>query len=372
VIIERYLFRETATTFAGVLSVLLLVWASHRFVRYLAQAAAGSIAADLILQLLGLKLLANLGLLLPVSLYLAVLLAVGRLYRDSEVTALAAAGIGPGRLMRATVLLSLAFALPAAAVSLYLSPLAARLADEVETRAEESADYSNVLAGRFKAIAGGDRVFYAEGVSEEGQTLQGVFAQVRQGERLHTLTSATGHLWRDPASGERFLVLVDGYRYQGAPGAVDFLVTRYREHAVRIEERREDGPSRRLQGIPSTDLLTSGVLAHRAELHWRLAIPVSSVLLGALAFLMARTAPRQGRYGGLFNAVLLYFLYTNLLGIGRELLEDGQLPAAAGLWPSHVTIALLVGGIAFARSAAVQRLARRLPGRRPGLRGAGD
>lgn len=359
-IIERYLYREVGTAFAGVLSVLVLVWVSHRFVRYLARAAAGNLSGDFLLELLGLKLAANLALLLPVSLYLALLFAIGRLYRDSEVTAMAAAGVSPARLLGGTLTFSAGFATLAAVVALYLSPAAARLSDELESRAEESADYSNILAGRFKALSDGDRVFYAEGAGEDGRTLQGVFAQVRDAKRLHLVAADHGYQMRDPLTGDRFLVLVDGHRYQGQPGAVDFLVTRFREHAVRIDEGREEARSRRIQGIPTAELLGSADPSYRAELQWRLAVPVSSVVLGALGFLMGRTSPRQGRYGGLFNAVLLYFAYANLLGAGRELIEQDRMPALLGLWPVHAAVALLAGAIFFASSARVGRLAARL------------
>jgi len=370
VIIERYLSREVATTFVGVLSVLLLVWVSHRFVRYLAQAAAGSLAGDLILQLLALKVIANLAVLLPVSLYLAVLLAVGRLYRDNEVTAMLAAGIGPGRLLRTTLLLSLGFASLTAVVALYLSPAAARESDEVESRAEEGADYSNILAGRFKALSEGDRVFYAEGLADDGRTLEGVFAQVRTRLRLYILAAESAYQQVDPETGDRFMVLVNGHRYQGEPGAVDYVVTQYRDHAIRIEETREQARSRRIQGVATAELLGSADPSRRAELQWRLAVPISSVTLGVLGLLMAKTSPRQGRYGGLFNAILLYFLYTNLLGAGRQLLEQGKLPTWLGLWPVHAAMVTVAAAIAFGQSARARRLAARL-GRRRADRGPG-
>ena len=359
-IVERYVVREVSVALAGVLGVLVLIWVSHRFVRYLAQAAAGSLASDLILELLALKLGANLALLLPVSLYLAVLLGVGRLYRDSEVTAMLAAGVGPGRLLRAVLTLSLGFAVLAGAVALYLSPAAARIADQVEARAKDSADFSSILAGRFKALSGGDRVLFAEGLAEDGRTLEGVFAQVRTDRQLYLLAAESAHQRRDPETGDRFMVLVDGHRYEGEPGALDYVVTRYREHAVRVEETREAAGSRRVQGLPTGELLDRGNSGRRAELEWRLAVPVSCVTLGVLGFLMARTSPRQGRYGGLFNAVLLYFVYFNLLGAGRELLEDGKVPLWLGLWPMHAAALAIAGSVALVQSARGRHLLARL------------
>ena len=355
-IVRRYLQRDVAGAFAGVLAVLVLVWVSHRFVRYLGLAAAGQLAGEMLFQLVGLKLAANLSLLLPPALFFAVLLAVGRLYRDSEVTALAAAGVGPGTLARAVLGLSLPYALAAAALTLFLAPPAARVADEVEGRAEERADFSNLLAGRFRDLSGGDRVLFAEGARDGGKTLVGVFAQVRTAHDLYILAAETAFQRRDGETGDRFLVLVDGHRYQGEPGSLDYVVTSYREHAVRIEDSRGPPASQRVQGIPTSALFGAGSPGRQAELQWRIALPVSCVVLGVLGLLLARTSPRQGRYGGLFNGVLVYFLYTNLLGAGRGLIEQGRVPAAFGLWPAHLVALGLALVVAAAQSSRGARL----------------
>lgn len=365
-IVERYLRREVSTAFAGVLSVLLLVWVSHRFVRYLGLVAAGNIASDVLFQLVGLKLAANVALLLPPSIFLAVLLAVGRLYRDSEVTALAAAGIGPVTLVRGVLGLAVPYAVVVAGVTLFLSPPAAKVADEVENRAEDSADFSNILAGRFRDLSGGDRVLFAEGARDGGKTLVGVFAQVRDARNLYILAAESAYQTRDEETGDRFLVLVDGHRYQGEPGALDYVVTRYREHAVRIEDSRETLPSRRVQGVPTSELVGAESLTRRAELQWRIALPVSCVVLALLGLLLARTSPRQGRYGGLFNGVLLYFLYSNLLGAGRELIEQGRLSAAVGLWPVHLLMLALAAALAVAQSPRVMHRVAALRRRQSG------
>jgi lipopolysaccharide export system permease protein len=351
VIVERYVVREVGASFLGVLGVLLVVWVSHRFVRYLAQAAAGVLANDLILQLLALKLAANLPVLLPPALFLGVLLGLGRLHRDSEAVAMFAAGIRPGRLLGAAVVLSALYGLGAGVVALWLGPAAARVADGVEDRAAETADFASILAGRFKALSGGDRVLYAEGVGDDGRTLERVFVQVRTASRLYTLTSDTAQLRRDEGTGDRFLVLIDGYRYEGEAGSVDFVVTRFREHAVRIEEGRGGADGRRLDHRNTLDLIESGGREAWSELHWRLAVPLSVVVLGALAVPLARTSPRQGRYGSFFHAVLIYFVYSNLLGAGRELVEQGRLSPTLGLWPVHAVFALTALGLVRLQSA---------------------
>lgn len=345
-ILHRYLFREVTQTFIGVLSVLLLIFVSHRFVRYLADAAAGDLPSDVIVQLLALKMIATLVIILPLAFFIAVLLGLSRLHQDSEVTAMTAGGLGLGQFMQAIFWFSLGFALIGLGLSLYASPKAAELAGEIKGRAEASADITGMIAGRFNRVSGGDRVFYAETISPDRARMENVFVQLRDRQPPFLLSAASGYQRVDEETGDRFLVLVDGRRYEGEPGQYKYTVTRFREHAVRIKENLIAGETRKNDTIPTLELLASDNREWAAEFQWRLSMPLSLVLLGLLAVLLARTSPRQGRYARLFNAILLYFVYNNLLGITRELTEQGEIPTAIGVWPVHLGMALFIAALA--------------------------
>lgn len=340
-VIERYLFREVIQSFGGTLSLLLLIFVSHRFVRYLRDAAAGELSNDVILQLLGLSLATGLVYVLPIAFYLAVLLAFGRLYRDSEIIAMAASGIGIPRLLQVSFWLSMGFATVALALSLYVSPEAWAQIKELQRRAQQEANIAAIAAGRFKQFSGGDRIFYAAGVSDDRQNLETVFIRIFDGTRPLVLFAEKGRLKREPVTGDRYVILEDGNRYDGEPGREDYTMTRFKTHAVRVDERQAQSSRRQKDSIPSLELIGSDNPRYRAELQWRLSLPISVLILGPLAVLLARTSPRQGKYAKLFYAILIYFVYNNLMGIARELVEQERLGSAIGIWPVHALFALL-------------------------------
>ena len=343
-IIHRYVFREVLQVFVAVLGVLLLIYVSNRFVRYLAQAASGYISKDVITQLILLKLVQNLSILLPLALYLAVLLSLGRLYRDSEVIAMAAGGISVRRLAVALAWVGVGFALLAGSLSLYFSPKAAELQQAVFEQAKGEAKIGGIQAGRFREFGKGDRVVYVESISADGASMNNVFVRVRHRNGQDLIVAERAYPAVQGGDGERFIVLENGHRYTGEPGQLDFVVTQFERHAVRLEQASRSG-LRKLEATPSVELLAQGSVASIAELQWRISVPISVVVLVLMAVSLARTSPRQGRYAKLVTAFVLYFIYNNGLSIAQKLVERDQLHVNIGVWPVH---ALFVLGAIFA------------------------
>lgn len=349
-ILQRYLYREVLQYFAGVMTVLLLIFVSNRFVRYLSDAAAGELGSNLVLQLMSLKLVESLPLIMPLAYFLAVLMAIGRLYRDSEMTAVAAGGIGAGRFLVAMLWLSLAFAVLVGLVSMYFAPRAAAASSDLKMQSKQGEDITGLVAGRFKAYNDGDRVFYARDISPDLLGMRDLFVHVDNGDDMVVMASAGGYQEYEPSTADRFMVMTDGYRYEGVPGQATYSVTRFDKQAIRIRNNpvtRRHVPN---EAVPTAELVHDASASSRAELHWRLGMPVSLVVLGLLAVPLAKASPRQGRYANLFNATLLYVVYSNLLGIARELTTKEVIPYALGAWPVHGLMLLLLAGLMLAQS----------------------
>ena len=340
-IVKRYMFREVSQVFVAVMAVLLLIYISNRFVRYLAQAASGYISSDVVLELLLLKLAENLSLLLPLGLFLAVLLALGRLYRDSEIIAMAASGVGVRHLAQSLGWFSVLFALVAGALSLYFSPMAARVQQDLFERAKGEAQIAGVQPGQFRDFGDGARVAYVESMSADGRELRNVFIQVDRSSTQDVIVAATASQALEGRERERYMVLRDGHRYTGQPGQADFVVTQFERHAVRLESS-VSSQARKLEARSSLELLAEGGEKAVAELQWRVSIPISTVVLALMAVAMARTTPRQGRFSRLIVAFLIYFLYNNALGIAQKLVERGDLATYIGVWPVHLLFATVV------------------------------
>ena len=369
-IIERYLGREVLRTCAAVLAVLVLIYGADRFTRILSDAAAGAVSPGLIVRILALKLVEKLPVFLPLALYLAVLVSLGRLYRDSEVVAFGAGGIGLWRLSRGLFAVVAGCSLAGAALSLFVSPGAASMRGALLEEARHQAESRMFVPGRFKEFGGGDQVIYVEAVDAESGRMSDVFVRVRKPHRQYVLVA--GAAWQEvrPGSGVRYMVLEDGWRYVGLPGEAAFSVTRFERHAVRIEAQPREAFASGRKMLATAALIASGDPGHRAELQRRISAAVSIVVLGMLAVPLARTTPREGRYAKLFLAVVVYFIYSNAISIAENLAERGAAPGFVGAWPVHAAMALVVLALLLGQTTGGRRLGARLRAARR-LRGDG-
>lgn len=334
-ILGRYLLRETLFSWIGVTGVLLLILLSSRFARFLGEAAEGKLPGGAVFELLGLAVINYLTVLIPVGLLFAIMLALGRLYRDSEMTALMACGGGPARVYRALAWFAGSLALVLLFLSLQVSPWAARQSLQVRQEAEQQADYSYFESGRFKSTADGDRVFYAEQVTDDGK-LRDVFLHAYADRGTVVVRAQSGQQWSDE-TGQRILELHDGRRYQGSPGSTEYDVVAFAAHGIVQAPAASPSVARDQPELMSTsELWRAQSRRATAELQWRISVPLMVLVLTLLAVPLARTRPREGRYGRLMAAILVYILYSNLLGVARVWLERGRVPAEVGLWWVHL------------------------------------
>ena len=338
-IIGRYLLGEVLRTFAAVLAVLLVVFLSHRFVHYLADAASGAFPGELIFRMLVLKVVTVLPVLAPFAAYMGVLLVLGRWRSDREMVALASAGGGPWTVLRPLAGLASMLAVVVAVLALYLSPRAAAFGYELRRQAQSITDFSAVAAGRFVESASGRWVLYAEGYSEPQHALVNVFARGlrRGGEDLFAAERAS--VTADNDTGRRWLVTGSGYRYIGSPGRADYWVVKYGRQAVALEAAPVRPSFTRRDALPTKVLLKSRQAREHAELQWRLSMPLSVLVLVALGGGLSSGRGRSGRAMGLLVAVLVYAIYYNTLALARSWVEQGVMPVWAGHWPVHGVVA---------------------------------
>jgi len=333
-IFDRYLLREVIQGWLAVTIVLWLILVSNRLVRYLTDAAEGDIPAALVFQLLSLKMVSYLVIVVPFALALGVVLGLGRLYRDNEMVVMSACGVGPGRIYRPLLGFGLVVAALLAWLSLYVSPGVQARSDRLRASAQQQADITVLGAGRFNDLQGGRVTFYAERLSTDHTQMENLFILLRgrEQEPPQVLTAKTAHRIMDQASGDDFLVLQDGYSYEGLPGAADYRVMQFGTYGVRVDLPDEVEVAEGREAVPTRRLLYSRDPWDVAELQWRLSMPLSVISLLLLAVPLCRSGPRQGRYGRLVLAILLFVIYYNLLGTARVWVGKGDLPPQVGLW----------------------------------------
>ncbi len=354
--LTRYLLREVLLSWLAVTVVLIVVLLTNRLVQFMADAAAGDIPPGVIFTLLGLKAAANIGVVLPGSFFLGVVLALGRLYRDSEMTAMAGCGIGPARVYRGIFALAVPLAVLVAALTLSVGPAAEREADRVMANAQQQATFGGVQPGRFLTM-GDDTTVYVARLGTNGE-MQGVFAERNLPDGRQIWVADEGRRVIDGIGQGEFLVLQQGWRYQGNPGAPAWQVMGYAEHGVQIAEPPPIEPGVGLDAQPLALLLTADHHGATAELQQRLSFPLMVLILGLAALPLAKTEPRSGRYGRVVTAVLLYMIYFNLLYVAGDWVASETVVSWIGVfWVHLLALALVIAGLRWRLGLRARRVA---------------
>lgn len=348
-IIFRYLARDLVAATAAVAAVLLAVIVSGRFVRLLADAAAGFIDPGILFAVIGYRLPGFLELILPLAFFLGILLAYGRFYVDSEMTVLRACGMGEGRLLAYTLVVAAAVAMLVGWLSIVVSPDGVARAQALLDTQKGRGEFDLIDAGSFYPLREDRGVAYAEAKDAEGN-LAGVFlaeaGRAGKDARAPVIVVAEHGRARRAADGGDFLVLVNGYRIQGIPGQADFQLTAFEEYGQRLSgSAKVDRPHTKIAALPTRSLTDWHDPQQMAALQWRLSVPLVVLVVTLLAVPLSQTNARRGRYTKIFPAMILYVIYLLALNAARAAVEDGELPGAIGLWPVHLLFVAIAGGL---------------------------
>lgn len=352
-IVFRYLSRELMITLSAVSAVLLVIIMSGRFIKYLAQAAQGVLDPGVLFMIMGFRLPGFLQLILPLGLFLGILLAYGRLYLDSEMTVLAATGMSQQRLMLYTLGPATLVALLVAWMSLGLAPQGVVKVTQILNQQDALSEFDTLVPGRFQSMQSGSRVTYTQSMSEDRTTLGGIFISEKRlstdGDKERGITVLVAESGRQEvlADGSRYLILENGYRYDGNPGQADYRAIQYDTYGVLLAKPQVSEEVNEREAIPTRELLGSDNLRHQAELQWRLSLPLLVFIVALMAVPLSRVNPRQGRFLKLLPAILLYMAYLTMLIAARGALEKGTLPLALGLWSVHALFALIGFGLLY-------------------------
>ncbi|MEX0616034.1 MAG: LPS export ABC transporter permease LptF [Methylophaga sp.] len=335
-LIDRYMLREFFINLIAVVGVLWLIYVATRFARYLADAAVGNLPADVIFSLLWLNSLGALSVLLPIAAFLAVLLGLGRMSADNELTVIAACGIAGNRIRRNVLVFTGFMAIVVAILALVIVPDVLSGRYQLEQKAKVTANTTGLVAGTFKESQSGDWTFYSQGYDEETGQLQNVFIEIQRQPKPYIFRAETGHFEVDPRSGDKYLILEDGYRYEGDAGDLDFVIAEYASHSLLVEKGGQQQYREKAKATATSVLWQRGSNEDLAEIQWRISSSVMTVILGLLAMTLAHAGPRQGRYAGLLPAVLVYIVYSNLLGVTRAWVEKGEIAPLLGMVWVHL------------------------------------
>ena len=341
-IFRTALLRELAAAAAAFFVVLVAIVMTTVLVRLLGQAASGAITSTGIVALLGFALINYLPVLLSLTLFIAVLMTLTRSYRDSEMIVWFSAGMSLTQWIRPVLTFAAPLVLLIASLSLVLSPWAVSNTEEVRRQMDSRSDVSQVTPGVFRESRHAERVYFMEEVPGAENIVANVFVSSTQHGRQGVMVAARG-FQEIAENGDRFLVLLNGRRYEGEPGSTEYKVYEFERYAMRIEtveSRTPRTPS--TKALATLELLREPTPRNLAELSFRVGLPTATLILSLLAIPLSFVNPRAGRSMNLVLALLIYMTYSNLISITQASIAQSRISPMTGLLGVHaVMLALL-------------------------------
>jgi lipopolysaccharide export system permease protein len=337
----RSTLREFAAAGTAAFVVLLGVTFTTQLIRLLGLAARGGVPADAVLTLMGFAALGYLGVLLSGAMYLAILLSMTRAYRDSEMIVWQSAGVSLIGWFKPVLLFAAPVVTIVAVLSLYLTPWAIGKSEEFRHQLESRDDVSAVAPGVFRESKNAEQVFFVEKVSSDLTQVANVFVHSAQGGRTRVAVASRGYV-QTADNGDRYLVLVNGRRYEGTPGQADYQVVDFARFAQRIEQSEATAFFPTQKSRPTLQLMEDPTPINQAELFWRVGVPVSTLLLAMLAVPLSAVNPRTGRFFNMIIAVLLYMIYNNLINLVQARVSDKHMSLLTGVISVHLVMVLVL------------------------------
>ncbi len=341
-IFHRSLLRELIIAALATFFVLLGIVLTMQLVRLLGQAASGAITSFAIATLLGFSIVNYLPVLLSLTLFISVLMTLTRSYRDSEMVVWFSSGVSLMEWVRPVLVFAAPLVFVIGLLSLALSPWAVTKSEELRRQMDSRDDVSAVSPGVFRESRQAERVYFVEEVSGTRNLVANVFVSSTQNEKQGVMVAARGFQETAP-NGDRFLVLMNGRRYEGEPGTAQYKIYQFDRYAMRIESVESSAPrAPTTKSVSTPDLMRQPTPSNLAELSWRIGLPASALILALLAIPLSFVNPRAGRSMNLVLALLIYMTYSNLLSITQASIAQSRLSLAAGLFGVHAAMLVLL------------------------------
>ncbi len=342
-IIDRHLSREILRPFITGLGLLVLIFIGFSAARHLSLAANGQMELLTAFKLIALNTLITLEILLPSAFFFSVLAAIGKLYRDSEMSAFYAAGVSRARVLEAVCKLALVIALLTGLISVLGRPWAFRMSYDLEAKAAAQFDLKKMATGQFINVEGSDFTFLAKGIDLENGLHEGVFLQKDhdQYERSEIIVAEKAAMpILNPGQA------LTAHFYNGRNYLLDNkdgrdIIMTFKEMVVSLpnEEARE---RYRRKAAPTLELSSSREPKDLAEYQWRITTPLATLLLALIAVPLARSAPRESRFRNTALALVAYIVLFSMVSVMRTFIEQGKLGAFPGLWLAYIIQAMVL------------------------------
>jgi lipopolysaccharide export system permease protein len=335
-ILGKYLRKETLVAFFAILMVLFVFSVGNSFAATMRAIARGVLPASMVYVELGLRSFDVLTILLPLSLYLAVLAKLAQLYRNQELVMFHASGISTRQILKMYYPVMLFFFTVLLVLSLFVLPLVSRTSEKLTVAASKNITLMGLKEGVFQELSGSNSVIYVRKLNVKENRLENIFINVRHKDRIDTLTAEYGVQYEDEATKERYISLYNGFRNEGVPGSKKYNLMKFERNDIKLPRLKGKSVNVDEDGKTIFELLDSERLVDKAEIHERLSPAINVIVLILLALSISKTSPRDGKFSSLILGLIIFTAYINLLTIAINLIEQGKVPPWVGAWWVHL------------------------------------
>jgi len=344
-IIDKYIAKELLTVFMSVYFVLLIIVLSTEIVHLLKWVSQGEIPVSAFLSYLSNSFFEFTVVLIPLSLLMGILLAFGRLYSDSEMAAIMSAGIGPMQWYRPLLLVAVPITLLLFILLAFVKPVINYQRAQLHAEIRSQSELDTLLVGQFNRASKAGGILFLESENSAQKQVSGnnaknsliinnvFFQQHREKTSYVDLAEGTSSFYND--DGRRYMTMHNGTHYVGNAGAADFRIIKYKDYGVYIHKKIKT-PRQSVKSKSFFELWGSSIPKYQAELQWRMTIPLATIIVAIMALPLSHTNPRSGRYAKLAISLIIYLLYSNLLGVGKTWIAQEKVPVWIGTWWVHV------------------------------------
>ena len=347
--IAKYIRHNLVTLFFAIFFIIGLVLFGNQFVLMVQESVERGIPLQELMPLVSFNMIRDVSLILSLSLFLAIILTISQLYKNSEAVVMNSLGLSDKHFIvfiQPLVLLSFVIIF---FLTIYAVPWAMQQKNIMEEETKNASEFSFITEGAFEVFKQGKIVFYASESKPldtiEGQNMEEIFIYAFDNEKPVILLASEAKKYIDSESKSIYLRLKDGVRYQGIPGNENINILNFDWYDLEIvsgELQKSIVIYTKIEGKSTLDLVKEGGRYANAELQWRLSQPITVLILSVIGVFLGKTSSRGGKGVNLLIGIIVFLLYYNGLLIAKSAIELGQMDPIIGLWGVHLLMVLLL------------------------------
>lgn len=314
--------KELARSFGATLVVLMTIVITIILIRTLGQASRGSVNPQDVMMVMGYTALGRLPIILTLSLFVAMVSTLSRMYRDSEMVVWFVSGRGLGFFLVPLFRFAWPVLLVITVMSMFVWPWSNQQAQEMKDRYEQRGDLERVSPGQFQESSSGNRVFFIDRDTTGGKTSNNVFIASTEKGKNSVTTARSGRI--ETIGDSQFLLLDNGQRLESTIGKSALKITEFKEYGSKAgDSALINGANVPEKSKSTRELLRTPTRGNQGELAWRLGMALAAINFVVIALALASVNPRAGRSGNLLFVLFTFVVYHNLLNLGQSWITVG-------------------------------------------------